>query len=69
MLKESAIKRIGNDRFEGFAIDIIHELSKMLGFNYTFMVQDDKNYGTFNDKTKKWNGMIGKVIAEVSQIS
>lgn len=58
---------IGNDRYEGFAIDIIQEMSKMLGFNYTFEVQTDGAYGTFNNVTKKWNGMLGKIIAEVSR--
>uniref|UniRef100_A0A182HTL3 Ionotropic glutamate receptor C-terminal domain-containing protein n=1 Tax=Anopheles arabiensis TaxID=7173 RepID=A0A182HTL3_ANOAR len=41
MLKDSPIKLSGNERFEGFGIDLIHELSLMLGFNYTFILQED----------------------------
>ncbi|KYN07451.1 Glutamate receptor, ionotropic kainate 2 [Cyphomyrmex costatus] len=63
MLKESSSRIIGNDRYEGFAIDIIQEMSKMLGFNYTFEVQIDKAYGSFNNITKKWDGMLGKIIS------
>lgn len=67
MFKESSSIMIGNDRYEGFAIDIIQEMSKMLGFNYTFEVQTDGIYGSFNNVTKKWNGMLGKIIAGVSR--
>ncbi|XP_031827369.1 glutamate receptor ionotropic, kainate 2 isoform X2 [Nomia melanderi] len=63
MLKKSAEMMTGNDRYEGFGIDIIQELSKMLGFNYTFEVQSDNVYGSLNKVTKKWSGMLGRIIA------
>lgn len=65
MLKETPIKLSGNDRFEGFGVDLIKELSSMLGFNYTFIIQEDGQNGNYDRSTKKWNGMIGEVIAEV----
>ena len=65
MLKEASQKLNGNDRFEGFGIDLIHELSLMSGFNYTFQVQEDKSSGNPNPITGKWNGMIGEVLAGV----
>lgn len=61
MLKETSTTLLGNDRFEGFCIDIIYELSQMLYFNYTYEIQDDGAYGN-PDKTGKWSGMIGKII-------
>lgn len=66
MLKDSSSSLTGNDRFEGFCIDLIQELSKMLGFNYTFIVQKDGNNGNFDRKTKMWDGMIGEVLRGVS---
>ncbi|XP_076658018.1 glutamate receptor ionotropic, kainate 2 isoform X2 [Halictus rubicundus] len=62
MLKESSNMMTGNDRYEGFGIDIIQELSKTLGFNYTFEVQSDNVYGSYSKKLKKWDGMLGKII-------
>lgn len=57
----------GNDQFEGFGIDIIDELSKLYGFKYNFILQEDKNYGSRQDEeTNSWNGMIGEVMAGVS---
>lgn len=68
MLKELSEKLEGNDRFEGFAIDLIFELSLLLEFSYTFILQEDGNYGVcVNNITNEWNGMIGKVIAGVSR--
>ncbi|XP_072745112.1 glutamate receptor ionotropic, kainate 2-like isoform X2 [Anoplolepis gracilipes] len=69
MLKESSNMTIGNDRYEGFAIDIIHEMSKILGFNYTFEVQVDNAYGSLNKTTGQWNGMIGKIIAGTADLA
>ncbi|XP_055684018.1 glutamate receptor ionotropic, kainate 2 isoform X2 [Lutzomyia longipalpis] len=57
MLRESPNTLTGNDRFEGFGIDLIQELSQMLGFNYTFNLQDDGVYGSIGPDGK-WNGMI-----------
>lgn len=58
MLKDSALELTGNSRFEGFGIDIIHELSIMLGFNYEFRLQADGKYGSLNNVTQEWDGMI-----------
>ncbi|XP_049301470.1 glutamate receptor ionotropic, kainate 2-like isoform X3 [Anopheles funestus] len=62
MLKDSPVKLTGNERFEGFGIDLIHELSLMLGFNYTFILQEDGVYGSLNSETKKWNGMVLELL-------
>lgn len=59
MLKDSSTQLTGNDRFEGFGVDIVHELSLMLGFKYEFRLQEDKNYGSIDKVTKEWTGMIG----------
>lgn len=68
MLTESSTMKTGNDRYEGFAIDIIQELSKILHFNYTFTEQADKDYGNYDSKTMKWSGMIGKILSKVRKL-
>lgn len=68
MLKDTTSSLTGNDRFEGFCIDLIQELSKMLGFNYTFIVQKDGNNGNFDRRTQSWDGMIGEVMRGVSRL-
>ena len=68
MLKESADMLAGNDRFEGFVVDVIDEISKMLGFNYTFQIVEDGNYGSLSKETGKWNGMIKELQDGVSLV-
>lgn len=63
MLKESAAQLSGNDRFEGFGIDLIYELSQMLGFNYTFRIQEDGVYGSLVNG--QWNGMVKELLEHV----
>ncbi|XP_023035438.1 glutamate receptor ionotropic, kainate 2 isoform X3 [Drosophila willistoni] len=62
MLKETAEKLEGNDQFEGFGIELIDELSKKLGFTYTFRLQVDNKYGGIDPKTGEWNGMLREII-------
>lgn len=69
MLKDSAAELHGNERFEGFGIDIIHELSLMLGFKYEFRLQADGAYGGINAKTGEWTGMIRELQEGVKGIS
>ena len=46
MLKESSENLEGNDRFEGFVVDVIDEISKLVGFNYVFQIVGDGKYGS-----------------------
>ena len=46
MYVESFEKLSGNDMFEGFAVDLAHELSLVLGFNYTIKLVDDGKVDT-----------------------
>ncbi|KAI8421750.1 hypothetical protein MSG28_009715 [Choristoneura fumiferana] len=62
MLKESSEKLEGNDRYEGFGIELIEELAIMNEFNYTFDIQADGVYGSLDKTTGKWSGMMEKVM-------
>ncbi|XP_054270568.1 glutamate receptor ionotropic, kainate 2-like isoform X2 [Macrosteles quadrilineatus] len=69
MLKETTTKLDGNDKYEGMGIDVIHELSLMNGFNYTFREQEDGSSGNPDKVTGKWNGMLGKVINKATDLA
>nr|UTN00859.1 ionotropic receptor [Semanotus bifasciatus] len=62
MLKETHETLTGNDRFEGFGIDLIDKLAEMEGFNYTFTVREDKKNGAQDPTTGRWSGMIGDLL-------
>lgn len=48
MRKESSDILHGNEQFEGYAIDLITEISKILGFNFTIRLAPDGKYGSIN---------------------
>lgn len=48
----------------GFCIELIERLGELLQFNYTFEVQPDNKYGSFNQTTKQWDGMIHRIMNE-----
>lgn len=52
----------GNDRYEGYAVDLIAELAQLVNFDYEFKEVDDGKHGVFNNKTGQWNGIIGELI-------
>lgn len=51
MRKESSVSLSGNDQFEGYAVDLIHEISKALGFSYKIQLVPDGSYGSYNKQT------------------
>ena len=67
MLSESADKLVGNDAFEGYAIDLIAEIAEILKFNYTFKWVDDGAYGYKNKETGEWNGLMGEILTQVGE--
>lgn len=65
MLKKSDKELVGNDRFEGFCIDLLKELASILGFSYVIQPVQDEKYG-FQDDKGQWNGMIKELMEHVS---
>ena len=61
MLKEVTKKLEGNDRFEGYAIELMQGIAGILHFNVTFKLVDDGKYGGM-DEHGNWNGMMYEVI-------
>ncbi|XP_057367560.1 glutamate receptor ionotropic, kainate 2-like [Daphnia carinata] len=68
MLKESADMLTGNDRFEGFVVDVIDEVSKLLGFKYVLRLAADSNYGSLDPVTGEWNGIIRELLEEKADL-
>ncbi|XP_026733767.1 glutamate receptor ionotropic, kainate 2-like isoform X2 [Trichoplusia ni] len=64
-LKDSHEKLEGNDRYEGFTIDLIDRLSDLLGFSYEFAVEN--NYGS--KKEGKWNGMALQLMEDKADLA
>ncbi|XP_066147480.1 glutamate receptor ionotropic, kainate 2-like [Euwallacea fornicatus] len=52
----------GNDRFEGYSLDLMQEICKILSCFYTFDLVPDGKYGNFDPIKKEWNGLIRHLL-------
>ena len=55
----------GNDRWEGYSIDMLNEIAKELGFFYLLHNSYDGNWGGKNEDTQEWNGMVEELATGV----
>lgn len=62
-LKDDSASRVGNDRFEGFVMDLLHHLENKTGARFEVSLQWDGRYGGLDENTGLWSGMIGSVIS------
>ncbi|CAG7824227.1 unnamed protein product [Allacma fusca] len=58
----------GNARYEGFAVDLLHRLSLMLGFKYIVKPVNDGKYGKLDKEKGEWDGMIREIMDGVADI-
>ncbi|XP_028155734.1 glutamate receptor ionotropic, kainate 2-like isoform X1 [Diabrotica virgifera virgifera] len=54
----------GNDRYEGYSMDLMKEICKPENLNcsFTFHLVPDGKYGNYDSKTKQWNGLIKELL-------
>jgi hypothetical protein len=66
MLKKSSGNKAekGNEKYEGFVVDLAREIAAIVGFNYTIVPTNA--HGSV-DKNGQWNGMIKELLEEVIQ--
>ncbi|XP_068188830.1 glutamate receptor ionotropic, kainate 2 isoform X3 [Antennarius striatus] len=62
MFKKSDKPLYGNDRFEGYCIDLLRELANILGFTYEVRLVEDGKYGAQDENTDQWNGMVKELM-------
>lgn len=60
----------GNDRYEGFVVDMMKEIGKFLDVRFEINLVKDGTYGALiNSTTNVWNGMIGEVMRGEADIA
>ncbi|KAK0079071.1 hypothetical protein PV325_001756 [Microctonus aethiopoides] len=61
MLKSSG-NYSGNERYEGFCIDLLREIARVVGFTYKIELVPDGKYGVYNYETGEWNGIVRQLM-------
>uniref|UniRef100_A0A3P9JV93 Glutamate receptor n=1 Tax=Oryzias latipes TaxID=8090 RepID=A0A3P9JV93_ORYLA len=62
MFRKSDTPLYGNDRFEGYCIDLLRELASILGFTYEVRLVEDGKYGVQDENSGQWNGMVRELM-------
>ncbi|KAJ3589895.1 hypothetical protein NHX12_010736 [Muraenolepis orangiensis] len=68
MYKKSDKELSGNERFEGYCLDLLKELSNILGFTYQVKLVSDGKYGAQSDKGE-WSGMVRELIDHIADLA
>ncbi|XP_066895252.1 glutamate receptor ionotropic, kainate 4 isoform X1 [Kogia breviceps] len=68
MLKGNHQEMKGNDRYEGFCVDMLKELAEILRFNYKIRLVGDGVYGV-PEANGTWTGMVGELIARKADLA
>ncbi|XP_035291121.1 glutamate receptor 3-like isoform X5 [Anguilla anguilla] len=62
MYKKNYMNLEGNERYEGYCVDLASEISKHVGIKYKLSIVSDGKYGARDPETKTWNGMVGELV-------
>ena len=68
MMRKKDATLTGNDRFEGYCVDLLREISLILQFNYTIKLVDDGKYGSPEGPKNEWTGMVRELMDRVCRL-
>lgn len=69
MLKKNHEQFTGNDKYEGYSVELAAEIAKHVGYHYIIKIVADGKYGARDPETMMWNGMVGELVYGVSATS
>ncbi|CAH1408163.1 unnamed protein product [Nezara viridula] len=56
-------------KFEGFCIDLLHQVAQMAGFQYRLELVPDGKYGAYDPETGEWNGMVRQLMDKKADLA
>ncbi|KAJ8408907.1 hypothetical protein AAFF_G00247250 [Aldrovandia affinis] len=62
MLKKNHEQLVGNDKYEGYCVELAAEIAKHVGYTYKLEIVSDRKYGARDFESKMWNGMVGELV-------
>ena len=64
-MKKKDANLTGNDRYEGFCIDLLQTIAEALDFHYELHLVPDGKFGAQDIATKEWNGLVRELMDKV----
>merc|ERR1719318_212799 len=68
-LRQDHAAQAGNARYEGYLLDLVTLLAGKLSFDFTLSLVGDGKYGTYDENTGQWTGMIGEVMSGAADMA
>ncbi|KAL2085941.1 hypothetical protein ACEWY4_019261 [Coilia grayii] len=68
MLRPNHQELEGNDRYEGFCVDMLRELAEILKFKYRIHLVGDGVYGV-SGANGTWTGMVGELMTRKADLA
>ncbi|KAM6970057.1 glutamate receptor ionotropic, kainate 4-like [Aplochiton taeniatus] len=68
MLRSDHQRLEGNERYEGFCVDVLRELAELLRFSYRLELVADGVYGVA-EANGTWTGMVGELISRKADLA
>ncbi|KYN00558.1 Glutamate receptor, ionotropic kainate 2 [Cyphomyrmex costatus] len=59
----------GNTRYEGFCIDLLKEIARIVGFTYRIELVPDGKYGVYDYETGEWNGIVRQLMDKKADLA
>uniref|UniRef100_A0A8C4NCY2 Uncharacterized protein n=1 Tax=Eptatretus burgeri TaxID=7764 RepID=A0A8C4NCY2_EPTBU len=59
----------GNERYEGYCVDLANEILRHVGLNYHLEPVADSRYGELIPENNTWNGIVGELISGKADIA
>ncbi|ESN96470.1 hypothetical protein HELRODRAFT_189261 [Helobdella robusta] len=58
----------GNDRYEGYCVDLTKLIAGLVGFDFVFKLVEDRKFGS-KDENGRWDGMIGELLRREADLA
>jgi ABC-type amino acid transport substrate-binding protein len=58
----------GNDRYEGYCVELAERLSQVVNFTYELRLVKDNKFGS-KDANGNWNGIIGELVRHEADLA
>ncbi|CAH0390023.1 unnamed protein product [Bemisia tabaci] len=69
MHRDPPVNLTGNERYQGFCIDLLQKISDMVRFDYTIELVPDGKYGVFDYETGEWNGIVRQLMDKKADLA
>ncbi|XP_046978242.1 glutamate receptor ionotropic, kainate 2-like [Vanessa cardui] len=71
---KTCVEEPADEKYEGFVVDLVEKIFTTLrkynfNYTYTFLDKEYKDYGSFDQKTKKWDGLIGDLLDKKADLA